>query len=225
MKVIIFDSGALISLSMAGLLNEFRALRKSFDGKFIITPWVKQEIVDKPISRKRFELEALKIKDFLEDGILEMSSSLKISDKEIEGKANEYMEKANNTFFKRKDPIHIIDSGESSCLALSKILTEKKIVNVIAMDERTTRVLCEKPQNLRNLLQDKLHTRIEERSSNYSLFKGFNFIRSAELMYVAFKKKLTDISDPRVLDAMLYAVKFNGCAITDDEINEMKRMG
>ena len=60
---------------------------------------------------------------------------------------------------------------------------------------------------------------------NFKFFEGFKFIRSAELIYVAYKKNVTRIKDGKdVLDALLYAVKFSGCAISGDEIKEMKRI-
>ncbi|MEK6844901.1 MAG: hypothetical protein AABX44_01460, partial [Nanoarchaeota archaeon] len=61
MKVLIFDSGSLISLSMNGLLEELKKLKKIFNGEFIITKEVKKEVVDEPIKIKMYELEALKI--------------------------------------------------------------------------------------------------------------------------------------------------------------------
>ena len=42
-------------------------------------------------------------------------------------------------------------------------------------------------------------------------------------MYVAWKKGLIEIADGnKVLDALLWALKFKGCAISGDEINEIK---
>ena len=224
-KVIIFDSGTLISLSMNGLLNLVKKLKGIFHGKFIITNEVKKEIIDKPITIKRFELEALKIKQLVGEGVLEFPTSLKISDAEISKKTNEILDIANNTFMANGKSIHIIDSGEASCLALSKILDKKKIKNVIAVDERTTRILGEKPENMKKLLGKKLHTNINPKPQNFKFFGGFKFIRSAELVYVAYKKGLVDIKDGKLLlDALLYAVKFKGCAISGDEIREIKKL-
>ena len=224
-KVIIFDAGPLISISMNGLLDLVKKLRGIFHGKFIITKEVKKEIIDKPIRIKRFELEALKIKQLLDDGILEFPTSLKISDAEISKKTEEILNIANNTFMSNKKSISIIHSGEASCLALSKILDQKKIKNVIAIDERTTRILGEKPENMKKLLGEKLHTNINPKPQNFKFFGGFKFIRSAELVYVAYKKGLVDIKDSELLlDALLYAVKFKGCAISNDEIREIKKL-
>ena len=225
MKALIFDSGALISLSMSSLIEELRSLKKIFNGKFLITKEVKGEVVDRPLIIKRFGLEAMRTQQLIDDGVLEMPSSMKISDSEISQKTYEFLNIANNIFETRKRPVHLIDVGEASCLALSRILDERGIENIIAIDERTTRMLGEKPENLKKLMEGKLHMPIFEKKQNYKAFKDFKFIRSTELIYVAYKKGLIRMKNKNVLDALLYALKFKGTAISDDEINEIKRIG
>jgi len=224
-KVIIFDSGALISFSMNGITHIIQRLKEIFKGKFLITSEIKNEIVDKPMKIRRFELEALKLKILIDEGILEMPSSLGIKDSEVTKKTNELLNIANSTFIGGKRDVHILDTGETSCLALSKILNERKIKNVLAIDERTARMLVEKPENLRKILQRKMNTRINVKRENLKFFKGFKIIRSAELVYVAYKKGLIKLKNKNVLNALLYAVKFKGAAISGDEIEEMKRIG
>ncbi|MBU2562209.1 MAG: hypothetical protein KKF68_00935 [Nanoarchaeota archaeon] len=221
-KVLIFDSSTLISFAMNGLFEEIKKLKSIFKGKFIITGEVKREIIDKPLTIKRFELEALRLRQLLNDKILEMPSSLGIDNKEISEKSQEFLEKINNSFMSKGRNLTIIDSGESTCLALSHILNKKKISNVIALDERTTRMICEKPENLKKLLQKKLHTSVDIKNKNFKEFKEFKIIRSSELIYVAYKKNLVNLKNGQVLDALLYAVKFKGCAISGDEIREIK---
>ena len=210
---------------MAGLIPELKELKKIFKGKFIITKEVKSEIIDRPLTIKRFELEAMMLQELIDSGILEMPSSLNVSDAEIMEKTEQIMNVANNTFTGKERNIHLIDLGESSCLALSKILTEKKIENIVVVDERTTRLLGEKPENLKKYMESKLHFSLSENKSNYKFFQGFKFIRSTELMYVAYKKGIIKIKNKNLLDALLYALKFKGTAISDDEINEIKRIG
>ena len=107
---------------------------------------------------------------------------------------------------------------------MSKILLEKGIENIIVVDERTTRMLVEKPENLKELLERKTHTKIVLVKKDFQYFKEFKIIRSAELMYVAWKKNLLGVKKGEVLDALLYALKFKGCSISDEEISEIKRM-
>jgi len=221
-KAIIFDASTLISLSMNGLLGELESLKKIFSGKFIITKDVKREVIDKPITIKRFELEALQVKDLLDRKVIEMPVCVGVKDEEISKITEELKGIANNTFMARGRAIKIIDSGETSCLAVSKILSEKKIESVIALDERTLRMLCEKPENVDKLFQRKLHSKVTCKSENFKFFKGFKFIRSSELIYVAYKKGIIKLKGSLVLDALLYALKFKGCAISGDEIREIK---
>lgn len=223
-KAIIFDAGTLITFAMNGLLPELRKLKNIFNGKFLITEQVKDEVVDRPINTKRFELEALKIQKLIYDKVLELPDSLGIKPSEIVSNLDKYLEIANKTFIANGNTIKIVDLGETSCLALSKILNNEGIKNVIATDERTVRILSEGPDNLRSLLQKKLKTRIRADSKNYNYFREFKFIRSAELVYVAYKKGIIGLDGPMVLDALLFAVKFKGCAISEDEIREIERI-
>lgn len=224
-KAIIFDAGTIINFAMNGLLEEFRELKKIFSGKFLITREVKEEIIDKPFKIKRFKLEALKIKELISEGILEMPSGFGLDETKISKMTKGITNLANNTFFGHGSAIHVIDLGEASCLALSTTLQEKGIKNVIAVDERTIRILGEKPENLLALLQKKLHTEIEGKKENFKSFKDFKFIRSTELIYIAYKKGIVKLKNHGVLDALLYALKLNGCSISDDEISEIERLG
>ena len=224
-KAIIFDASTLITFAMNGMFEEFKALKKIFDGKFIITKEIKYEVIDRPLKIKRFELEALKIKQLLDEKILELPSALGVDDSEISKKAREFLTIGNDTFFERGRNIKLIDLGEMSCLALSRILDSKKIENVLAVDERTTRMLGEKPENIKSFMGKKLHTKITSKKENYKFFEGFRFIRSAELVYVAYKKGLVKLKGVNVLDALLYAVKFKGCSISGEEIREIKKLG
>ena len=223
-KAIIFDSGTLISFSMNGVTDLIEKLKEIFKGKFLITSEVKKEVIDTPLRIKKFELEALKIKQLLDDHILEMPSSLGIADSEITAKTSEVLNAANSFFIGNGRELHLVDAGECSCLALSKILTERGIKNIIAIDERTTRMLVEKHENMREFLEKKLHVKIKVNHDSLRFFNGFKIIRSTELAYVAYKKGLVKLKNEDVLDALLYAMKFKGAAISGEEIEEMKRL-
>ena len=210
---------------MNGITDIIKRLKEIFKGKFLITSEIKKEIIDVPMKIKRFGLEALKLKQLLNEGVLEMPSSLGIKDSEITNQGNKILKIANSTFQGTKRAVHLLDMGETSCLALSRILIQKKIKNVIVVDERTTRMLVEKPENLKRILEKKIQTKISIKQDNLKFFRGFKIIRSAELVYVAYKKDLIKLKGPMVLDALLYAVKFKGAAISRDEIEEIKRIG
>lgn len=223
-KAIIFDASTIISFSMNGLLREFRELKKIFKGKFLITEKVKFEAIDKPLTIDRFKLEAIKIKGLLEEGIFELPSSIGISNQEILKKTEDYLNNANSVFTGEKGEIHLIESGEASCLALSELLTQKGVPNVIAVDERTTRSLSETPEELKNFLEGKLYIKIKSDREKMNIFKKFKFIRSTELIYVAYKRGLLELKNHDALNALLFALKYKGCAISRDEIQEIENL-
>lgn len=222
MKAVIFDSGTIITFAMNGLINVLRELRKNFNGKFFITEEVKHEIIDRPLKIKRFELEALTIQSLLEDGIIEFPYEF-VSKKNIENSASRIFDFLNHMFQARNEMVHIVEKGEVTCLALSLLLSEKGIDNVVAIDERTARMVCEKPENLRQLLERKLHAKVNMKDTPDFLGK-IKVIRSSELMYVAFKKGLINIKGNATLDALLYASKFKGNSISFEEIEQIKRL-
>lgn len=224
MKALIFDSSTLINFTMNGLLDVFIKLKKEFDGKFLITENVEYETIKRPLKIKKFELGALRIKSLLDNKIIELPISIDIKNSQIEELTKDILKVANHTFIVKDSYIHLIDDGEASSLALSEILDKKGIKNMIVMDERTTRMLIEKPENLHKLLESKMHMRIKAREENFSLFSKFKIIRSCELAYIAYKKQLIELKNDEVLDALLYAVKYKGCSVSRSELEEMKRM-
>jgi predicted nucleic acid-binding protein len=222
-KAIIFDSGTLITLSMNDLLDMLRELKKTFNGKFIITREVENEIVLKPMRIKRFKLGAIRLKRLIDDGTLEFVDSVGVNQQEISRMTKEILKDANSLYVAEGKPVHIIDEGEASILALSKLLRDKGIKNMIAMDERTTRMLCERPENLKHLLQRKLHTKVTQQKKRNDDFHKSQFLRSTELIFVAYKKGIIP-KNKELLDAMLYAAKFKGAAISSEEIKVMKKL-
>ena len=76
MKYLIFDAGPIISLAMNGMLPVIEKLKGVFDGEFIMTPHVKNEVVNRPMKIKKFKLEAIQVNDMIERGIFKMSSTV-----------------------------------------------------------------------------------------------------------------------------------------------------
>jgi hypothetical protein len=223
-KALIFDSGAIINLSMNGLLYILEELKKDFEGRFIITEEVKYEVIDRPIKVQRFELEALRVQQLLKEKVLEPPESLGISNSEIQRETKNLLEIANHTISSNGRWVEVVSGAEMSCLALNSILQKKGIECIIAIDERTTRILSEKPENLKKIMSDKLHMNISLAEGNLEKLSNFKFIRSSEIGYVAFKKNLLHLKDKKALEAVLYATKFKGSSISFDEINELKNL-
>lgn len=224
MKALIFDSGPLINLSMNGLLYIIEELKKNFDGKFIITESVKREVIDRPINIERFELGALRVQTLLDSGIIELPSSIGVDSSKLIAETNRIMGVANSAVRLKNKSINIVSEAEMSCVALSSILTKKGIDNLIVIDERTTRILAENPENLERLMTERIHSPIKANIKILKEFEDHQFIRSSELVYVAYKKGLINLKGKKVLEALIYATKFKGSAISFEEINELKKL-
>ena len=59
MKCLVFDSGPIISLTTNNLLWILEPLKNKFKGRFVITEGVRKELIDKPLTTKKFKFEAL----------------------------------------------------------------------------------------------------------------------------------------------------------------------
>ena len=223
-KVLVLDSGILINLSMNGLLYLFEKMKKISGVRFVVTEDVKYETIDRPVNVPRFELEALQIKSLIENKIVEMPEAFGIKKQEIDKRKSEFMRIANNSIKANGKFINIVSNAEMSCLALSSILTEKGIENIIGIDERTTRLLAEKPENLEEMMSSRLHQKIEIVKKNFYVFEKFRFIRSAEFVYVAHKKGILQVKGQKALEAVLYATKYKGSSISFEEIDELKKL-
>jgi len=156
MKIIIFDSSTIINFALNGILDVLEKLRRIFPGEFMITKEVKKEVVDQQMTTNRFEVEALQIKKLIKNKTFSYPESVGIKSEEITEKTKEILNQTNHMFFARNNFINLIHIGEASCIALSLLASKKGIENVMAVDERTTRMLYEKPENLKKLLGRKL---------------------------------------------------------------------
>jgi hypothetical protein len=219
MKALIFDSSSIITLALNDLLFILEPLKKEFGGEFFIPERVKYEIIDRSLQIKRFKLEALMIQNLINKGVLKIKTS-----DFVKKETQRFMDISNTTFKVGNESMKIIHLGEASCLALYEFLPTQKKAMVI--DERTTRMLCEAPANLHRLLEKKHHTTITANEKNYKEFEHFNIIRSSELAYIAYKKGIIKLpsTSREALDAIMYALKYKGCAISRNEINVAKNL-
>jgi hypothetical protein len=210
---------------MNGLLDLFVKIKEDFDGDFLITKEVKEEIIDKPLTIKKFELEALRLEALFKKGIIKHADITHAQIEELRVIRDRLLQEANAMFSTHRGALHILDKGEAAAFALSVVL-RKKINQPIPLviDERTARVLCENPDNLKKLFEKKFKTAVRAERRAYASFQDFRVIRSSELAYIAYKRKLIDSKDSRFFEGILYGLKFHGCAITEEEIEEMKAL-
>ena len=71
-------------------------------------------------------------------------------------------------------------------------------------------------------MSDRLKLKVQMIAKDFHIFTKYRFIRSSELVYVAYKKGLVSLKGRRVLEALLYATKFKGSSISFEEIEELK---
>ncbi len=216
MKTLVFDAGPVISLVTDNLIGILEELKKKFEIEFIISNSVKQELVDNALNTKKFAFEGMLISSYINKNVLKLSS-LNINTKDLESYAN-------NIFLASNKPLQLLQKGE-----LASILLCKKInADALVVDERTTRLLIEDPENLKKLLEYKLHCKIKINNENLKLFqkitKNIKIIRSAELLFIAYEQGLFDkfkwnFSKKELLSGILWGTKLRGCSISEEEIN------
>jgi len=223
MKYLIFDAGPIISLTMNGMLGVIEKMKEEFsDIEFVLTGDVKREVIDRPMKIKKYKLEAMQVQDMVDRGIFTMSkkiigeSKLKKDTQRILAKSNGVLRSTNTG-----EKIRIVHNGEASCLAFARLCDGESL---IVIDERTTRMLSEAPKSLEKMMERKLHMPLDATLSLLDELKVFRFIRSAELLYIAWKRGIIGDRKKDWLDALLYAVKFKGCAISSTEIEGIKRL-
>lgn len=212
---IFFDSSTLISLATTCNLHWLQQLKKAYGGEFYITQTVKAETIERGLNSLRFKYEAIRLKSLLESGVLKIYDENSISNE-----INNLMSLINNTYLIDGRPLNIVQIGEIT--ALAGCLKEK--ADALAVDERTTRLVVENPAALQELFSKKLHTKVYVSKENLRSWEDLvseklTIIRSAELAMVAWKKNLLFEKSTNALAGILWALKFAGCAISENEID------
>jgi hypothetical protein len=221
-KILFFDTGPIISLVMSRLVWILPELKKKFGGRFYITPSVQRELIERPLEVKRFEFEALQVMKLIKDGVLE------IYDNVPKKQCSQLLDLANQSFKINNNYIDIIQSGEIE----SVVCALQTDAQAIVMDERTLRVMVEDINNLKHLLERRFNSEVAPNNDNLKRFslqvKGIKIIRSIELISVAYKMGLLNDYLPApggkevLVDSVLWAAKYNGCAVTDEEVEQIK---
>lgn len=219
-KILVFDSGAIISLALNNLLWILDPLKHRFQGEFLVCPAVRNEIVEKPMSTKKFKLEAIQAKDLLDKHVIDEVPEKK----ELSEMTERLLFYANNSFQAWGSYIKIVHEAEMQSLALAKI----KGAQALVVDERNVRMLLEDAEVLKKIMKNKLHTNIKADGENLRKFqqiaKGVKVIRSLELATMAYELGMFDRYETdrkEVLDALIWGIKLNGCSVSENEIDEL----
>ncbi len=222
-KIFFFDAGPIISLVVSRLSWILPELKKKSNSTFYITPAVQRELIERPLTVRRFEFEALQVMKLIREGILEVYSAVPMD------RVKQLQQLANSSFSIQNKTLDIIQSGEIESVASALQLKDATVV----MDERTLRLFIENRQEMKKLLEHRFQNEV---SVNLQTMKKFSdqlhnitIIRSVELVGVAYKLGLLNSYVPLrkdgreiLLDSVLWATKYNGCAVTEHEIEELK---
>ncbi len=217
MKVVVFDSSSLISLAMNNLLWTLRKLKQGWNGEFAMPNAVKEEVVDKPLRTKKYKLEAINIEDAIAHHDLSVYNG-------VDSAA--MLELLNTMYSAKNQNIIIVQAAEVEAL----ILAVQKKADAYVVDERTMRLAVEDPMRLHQILEGKLHTKIQVNKEKMRVVQEFvkelKIIRSTELMMVALEKGIleeyTHVSPKKdVAEAVLWGLRLRGCSIATEEIEEL----
>ncbi len=222
-KILFFDTGPIITLVMSRLVWILKELKQKFGGKFYITPAVHFELVQRPLTIKRFQFEALQVMKLLKEGTLELYENVPAE------QVASLKKLANTSFSINRKTMDVIQEGELQSVASALAVKASSVV----MDERTLRLFIESPAEMESLLGHRFQNKIAVNKGNMDAFsrmlKGVQIIRSIELVGVAYKLGLLDSYVPPqrngksiLIEAVLWATKFNGCAVTEHEIEELR---
>lgn len=230
-RCIVFDTGPLISLTITNLLWILDGIKEAFKGEFYITPTVYDELINKPLKTRKYKLEALQVLPYITKGTLKIYSNPSI--KTLTDELEYY---ANNSFKIHEEFVKIVHPGEIEALATAVFLQ----ANAIAIDERTTRHLIEKPEKIAEHMEQKIHANVFIDWKNLNVVKKriemLHVIRSVEFVTIAFEKGLLNqymqpssknfVPNIRkaVLEGVLWAVKLNGCSLKEQEIGQIMKM-
>jgi len=222
-KILFFDAGPVITLVMSRLVWILPELKKKFGGKFYITPAVKKELVERPLQIKRFQFEAMQVLKLIREGVFEVYED--IPEKEVA----RLSKLANTSFRLGNKPVEIIQSGEIE----SVICALKTNAEAIVMDERTLRLFIENSKEMESLLERRFKKDVSTNPENLKKFsqelQKIKIIRSIELISAAYKMNLLESYIPKMkngrgilAESVLWAAKYNGCAVTEHEVLEIR---
>ncbi len=225
-KALVFDTGPLINLSLNNLLYILPELKKRFKGEFYITESVKRECIDRPLTSKKFKLEALQILKLLEEGTLKI-----YKDPQLKNRTKNLLKMANSLFRVHDSYVKNVQYAEVEVIIASQLLNADAVV----IDEFITRMIMEDPMAVKKRMEKKLHKNVKVDKENLEAFKeivkSIKVIRSFELAVMAFEFELfkeyyLDIQEPKktFLDALLWGIKLNGCASTEEEIRDVLKI-
>ncbi|MBI4210823.1 MAG: hypothetical protein HY544_04940 [Candidatus Diapherotrites archaeon] len=221
-KKFVLDSSSVITISDNCLIKVMRHLSDAEKISFMIPESVYEESVERPLRIKRFELNAIRIRDAVNEGYISVSRTTP----GVKRRLAELDAITRSLCTVNGKPTQIVQLGESETLALVK----ETGADCLVIDERTTRMLVEDPEDLFAFLQRRLEGKVTINPGAVKRFRQLygdvKIVRSVELIALAYEDGSLDSEVSRsrqALEAALYAAKFAGCAVSFDEIQRYMR--
>ncbi|MCM2325408.1 MAG: hypothetical protein NDI94_03010 [Candidatus Woesearchaeota archaeon] len=225
-KSLVFDSGPVINIALNNLLWTLKPLKERFGGEFYITESVKRECVDRPLQSKRFKYEAIETLKVIQEGTIKVYTN-----RQLKSKTLALLDLCNNLFKVKGNYVKNIQYAEVESIAAAKLLEADAVV----IDEFITRMVLEDPMFVKERMERKIHEIVTPDKNNLEILKakveGLKVIRSFELVTIAyelgiFKDYYLSIPEPKknLLDGLLWTIKLNGCSVTEQEIEEVKKI-
>ena len=144
MGVLFLDAGPVITLTMSRLSWILPELKKRTNHTFYITPAVQKELVERPLTVRRFGFEALQVMKMIREGTLQVYATVSSN------KVREYQQLANTSFSIQNNFMEVLQSGEMESVTCA-LETGASVV----MDERTLRLFIENRQEMKKLLEHR----------------------------------------------------------------------
>ena len=163
MKTIVVDSSSIITLSSSCLIRLMKHLANEEGISFVIPESVYNESVKRPVKIKRFELNAVRIRDAVEEGYLKLARTTPEITREMHRMHDITMRMCTI----RGRECRLVDLGEAETLALAKKLGS----DTLLIDERTTRTLIEGPDRLAEFLKRRHGVPVQLNKSAISEFR------------------------------------------------------
>jgi len=219
---IVCDSSSLISITDAGLFGALVIVSRNLQGNLIISEGVQRESIDRPINNPQYAFSAVRLKRALLDGIFQLA-------KPDPNTTQKILDLTNKMFYvggMGGRALNLVHMGEAELLALAI----DNDLSTIMIDERTTRMFIEDPMGMKNHMEKEFNSKITVNQKAFQEFqmmtRDIHAIRSTEVVALAYDmdyfSKFRELKE-KAFESALYSLKFNGCAVSFDEIKELVR--
>ena len=213
---VLCDSSSLIALAETCNVEALEHLTQRTKAHFLITAGVRDEIIARPLNIRQYAFSAVRLRNMVERGVLEVVDA-------DAAKTEGIMADANGAYAVGGRTATILHRGEAECLACAK--------GALLIDEKTTRLLVEDPEKLRASMEVEYRQSVKVDRQRITSFrektKGTAIIRSSELLAIAHKKGFFFGFGERADEAFhaaLYSLRQSGCSISGHELEEYQKI-